>query len=136
MAFTGSLLRISGDNFPLKYVFKESYKVPPNRRQDLDPYRDANGLLHRNTLAHTATTIQFQTKPMWNDDFDKMMNFIRSRYTNTKEKKLTLTYFSPDINNYMQGTFYMPDVEYNMDLVDTVNNKIFYLSTTLEFIEY
>lgn len=136
MAFTGSLLRISGDNFPLKYVFKESYKVTPNRRQDLDPYRDANGLLHRNTLAHTATTIQFQTKPMWNDDFDKMMNFIRSRYTNTKEKKLTLTYFSPDINNYMQGTFYMPDVEYNMDLVDTVNNKIFYLSTTLEFIEY
>lgn len=136
MAFNGSLLKFSGDNFPLKYVFKESYKVTPNRRQDLDPYRDGNGLLHRNTLSHTATTIQFQTKPMWNDQFEQMMNFIRSHYTNTQEKKLQITYYSPDINSYKTGNFYVPDVEYVMDLVDTVKNRILYLSTTLEFIEY
>lgn len=136
MAFNGSLLKFSGDNFPLKYVFKESYKVTPNRRQDLDPYRDGNGYLHRNTLSHTATTIQFQTKPMWNDQFDQMMNFIRSHYTNTQEKKLQITYYSPDINSYKTGNFYVPDVEYVMDLVDTVKNRILYLSTTLEFIEY
>ena len=136
MAFNGSLIKLSGDNFPLQYVFKESYKVTPNRRQDLDPYRDANGLLHRNTISHTATTIQFQTKPMWNDEFDAMMSFIRSRYTNSLEKKLHITYFSPDINDYKTGDFYVPDVEYNMDLVDTTRRKIFYLSTTLEFIEY
>lgn len=136
MAFNGSLIKLSGDNFPLQYVFKESYKVTPNRRQDLDPYRDANGLLHRNTLSHTATTITFQTKPMWNDEFDTMMSFIRTRYTNSLEKKLHITYFSPDINDYKTGYFYVPDVEYNMDLVDTTRRKIFYLSTTLEFIEY
>lgn len=136
MAFNGSLLKFSGDNFPLKYVFKESYKVTPNRRQDLDPYRDANGYLHRNTLSHTATTIQFQTKPMWNDQFEQMMNFIRGHYTNTQEKKLQITYYSPDINSYKTGNFYVPDVEYVMDLVDTVKNRILYLSTTLEFIEY
>lgn len=136
MAFNGSLLKFSGDNFPLKYVFKESYKVTPNRRQDLDPYRDGNGYLHRNTLSHTATTIQFQTKPMWNDQFEQMMNFIRSHYTNTQEKKLQITYYSPDINSYKTGNFYVPDVEYVMDLVDTVKNRILYLSTTLEFIEY
>ena len=136
MAVNGSLIKLSGDNFPLQYVFKESYKVTPNRRQDLDPYRDANGLLHRNTISHTATTIQFQTKPMWNDEFDAMMSFIRSRYTNSLEKKLHITYFSPDINDYKTGDFYVPDVEYNMDLVDTTRRKIFYLSTTLEFIEY
>lgn len=136
MAFNGSLLKFSGDNFPLKYVFKESYKVTPNRRQDLDPYRDGNGYLHRNTLPHTATTIQFQTKPMWNDQFEQMMNFIRSHYTNTQEKKLQITYYSPDINSYKTGNFYVPDVEYVMDLVDTVKNRILYLSTTLEFIEY
>lgn len=136
MAFNGSLLKFSGDNFPLKYVFKESYKVTPNRRQDLDPYRDGNGLLHRNTLSHTATTIEFQTKPMWNSEFEQMMSFIRNHYTNTQEKKLSITYYSPDINDYKTGNFYVPDVEINMDLVDTVKNKIMYLSTTLEFIEY
>ena len=136
MAFNGSLIKLSGDNFPLQYVFKESYKVTPNRRQDLDPYRDANGLLHRNTLSHTATTITFQTKPMWNDEFDTMMSFIRTRYTNSLEKNLHITYFSPDINDYKTGYFYVPDVEYNLDLVDTTRRKIFYLSTTLEFIEY
>lgn len=136
MAFNGSLLKMSGDNFPLKYVYKESYKVTPNRRQDLDPYRDANGLLHRNTLSHTATTIQFQTKPMWNNEFDAMMSFIRARYSNSHEKKIHLTYFSPDINDYKSGDFYVPDVEYVMDLVDTSRRRILYLSTTLEFIEY
>lgn len=136
MSFNGSLIKFSGDNFPLKYVFKESYKVTPNRRQDLDPYRDGNGKLHRNTLSHTATTIQFQTKPMWNDDFDTMMSFIRSHYTNDLEKKLSITYFSPDTNSYKTGNFYVPDIEYTIDLVDTTKNKILYLSTTLEFIEY
>ena len=73
---------------------------------------------------------------MWNSEFEQMMSFIRNHYTNTQEKKLSITYYSPDINDYKTGNFYVPDVEMNMDLVDTTNNKIMYLSTTLEFIEY
>lgn len=136
MAFNGSLISLGGSNFPLKYVFKESYKVTPNRRQDLDPYRDANGNLHRNVLSHTATTITFQTKPMWNTDFEAMMSFIRNRYTNVAEKKLSITYYSPDTDSYKTGNFYMPDMEFNMNMVDTYNNRILYNSMTLEFIEY
>lgn len=136
MAFNGDLLKFGNDTFPLKYVFKESYKVTPNRRQDLDPYRDGNGVLRRNTLSHTATTIQFQTRPMWNDEFEQLMSFLRSHYNNSREKKLSITYYSPDINSYKTGDFHVPDVEMTMDLVDTSNKKIFYLSTTLEFIEY
>lgn len=136
MAFDGYLIKSGSDKFPLKYVYKESYKITPNRRQDLDPYRDANGLLHRNTLSHTASTIQFQTKPMWNDDFETVMSWLRSHYSNSQEKKISLTYYSPDTNSYKNGNFYVPDIEMTMDLVDTTNNKVLYLSTTLEFIEY
>lgn len=136
MAFNGSLLSLGGSNFPLKYVFKESYKVTPNRRQDLDPYRDANGNLHRNVLSHTATTISFQTKPMWNDEMATLMAFIRNRYTDQDEKKLSITYYSPDTDSYKTGNFYMPDMEFNMDMVDTVKKKVMYKSMTLEFIEY
>lgn len=136
MAFNGYLLKSGNDNFPLKYVFKESYKITPNRRQDLDPYRDANGKLHRNTLSHTATTIQFQTKPMSNSQYESLMSWLRSHYSNLQEKKIPLTYYSPDTNSYKSGDFYVPDIEMTMDLVDTVHNKILYLSSTIEFIEY
>ena len=136
MAFNGSLLKLGGADFPLKYIYKESYKITPNRRQDLDPKRTESGKLKRNTLSHYVTTIQFQTKPMWNNEFAQMMSFIRSHYSNEKEKKFSITYYSPDTNDYETGDFYLPDVEISMDMVDTDKKKIFYLSTTIEFIEY
>lgn len=136
MAFTGSLLSLGGSNFPLQYVYKESYKVTPNRRQDLDPKRDETGVLHRNTLEHTATTIQLQTKPMYQNDMANLMAFLRNSYSNSLEKKTTITYFSPDTNTYKTGTFYVPDIQFDMNYVDTVHNRILYNSTTLEFIEY
>lgn len=136
MSFNGYLLKSGDDNFPLQYVYKESYKITPNRRQDLDPYRDANGKLHRNTLSHTASTIQLQTKPMWNDEFDTLMSWIRSHYSNSQEKKIPFSYYCPDTNSYSSGDFYVPDIEMTMDRVDTTHNKIFYLSATIEFIEY
>lgn len=136
MAFNGYLLKLGGSTFPLEYIYKESYKVTPNRRQDLDPKRDETGKLHRNTLEHTATTIQLTTKPMWNNDMDALMRFIRDSYSNSLEKKVSVNYFSPDTNSYETGNFYVPDVEFNINMVDTTNNKILYASTTIEFIEY
>lgn len=136
MAFNGYLLKLGGTTLPLKYIFKESYKVTPNRRQDLDPKRDETGKLHRNTLEHTATTISFQTKPMWNDEMASLMSLIRGSYSNSLEKKVSVTYFSPDTNSYHSGTFYVPDIEFTIDLIDTSKNKVLYLSTTIEFIEY
>ena len=136
MAFNGYLLKLGGTTLPLKYIFKESYKVTPNRRQDLDPKRDETGKLHRNTLEHTATTISFQTKPMWNDEMASLMSLIRGSYSNSLEKKVPVTYFSPDTNSYHSGTFYVPDIEFTIDLIDTNKNKVLYLSTTIELIEY
>ena len=136
MAFSGYLLKLGGSTFPLEYIYKESYKVTPNRRQDLDPKRDETGKLHRNTLEHTATTISLQTKPMWNNDMASLMSFIRGSYSNSLEKKVSVTYFSPDTNSYHSGEFYVPDIEFTIDMVDTKKNKILYLSTTIEFIEY
>jgi hypothetical protein len=136
MAFNGYLLKLNGSTFPLKYIYKESYKVTPNRVQDLDPKRVETGVLYRNALSHTVTTIQFQTKPMWNSDMSSLMSFIRSSYSNASEKKVTVNYYSPDINAYKTGTFYVPDIEFEINMIDTSKNKILYNSTTIEFIEY
>lgn len=140
MAFSGYLIKVAKSStatkatLPLKYIQAKSYKVIPNRRQDLDSYRDANGNLKRNVLSHTASTISFQTKPMNNTDMENFMSIIRNHYSVTKEKKIFLEYWCPDTNSYSTGYFYVPDVEYNIDLVRS--NSLVYYPTTIEFIEY
>ena len=136
MAFNGSLLRLGNDNFPLSYVFKESYKITPQARLDLDPFRNTEGWLMRNVLNHRATKISLTVKPMWNADHANMWSFITSHYTNAQERKLTITYYCPDTDNYATGQFYIPDFTPQMDLVDVARRKILFLSYELQFIEY
>lgn len=136
MAFNGSLIKLGSENFPLSFVYKDSYKITPNRRQDMDSQRNANGILIRNVLDHTASTISFTTKPMTNSDLASMMSFIRRKYINEKEKKLSITYYCPDLDDYKVGEFYLPDIEFPIMQVDVENRKIRYGSFTLEFIEY
>lgn len=136
MAFNGTLLLLGGTNFPLGYIYKESYKVAPNRALDLDSTRTANGVMTRTVLDHTATTISFDVRPMWNDDCKRMWDFIRSKFINDKEKKVRATYYSPELDDYKSGDFYIPDFEFPINLVDVKNKRILYNSYTLEFIEY
>lgn len=136
MAFNGYLLKMGADVFPLSFVYKNSYSITPNRRQDVDSTRNANGVLERNVLDHMPSTISFQTKPMYNDDLEKMMSFIRSHYSVEKEKKLVLEYYCPDINGYKTGEFYVPDISFPIDMVDVEKKRILYREFQLEFIEY
>lgn len=136
MSFNGSLLQMGADNFPLSFVYKDSYKISPNRRMDLDSSRNANGVLMRTVLDHAPSTISFQTKPMFNQDVKRLMDFIRSHYINENEKKVLLTYYCPDLDDYRTGEFYIPDIEFPIMEVDVKKKKIRYDSISLEFIEY
>lgn len=136
MSFNGSLLQMGADNFPLSFVYKDSYKISPNRRMDLDSSRNANGVLMRTVLDHAPSTISFQTKPMFNQDVKRLMDFIRSHYINENEKKVLLTYYCPDLDDYRTGEFYVPDIEFPIMEVDVKKKKIRYDSISLEFIEY
>lgn len=136
MAFNGYLIKMGADVFPLSFVYKSSYTVTPNRRQDVDPTRNANGVLERNVLDHMPSTISFQTKPMYNNELNELMTFIRSHYSVEKEKKIVLEYYCPDIDDYKTGEFYLPDISFPIDMVDTKNKRILYREFQLEFIEY
>lgn len=136
MAFNGYLIKMGADVFPLSFVYKNSYSITPNRRQDVDPTRNANGVLERNVLDHMPSTISFQTKPMYNNDLNELMTFIRNHYSVEKEKKVVLEYYCPDIDDYKTGEFYLPDISFPIDMVDTENKRILYREFQLEFIEY
>lgn len=136
MAFDGNLIYLGSGNtpLPLSFIKVQSYKAVPNRRQDLDSTRNANGVLQRTVLNHYASTIEFQTVPMNNSTKNAFMNLMRSNYTSEKEKKMHMRYYCPDTDSYKEGDFYVPDVEFPIIFIDGLN--IQYDSITWEFIEY
>lgn len=136
MAFDGNLIKMgSGETpLPLSYIKVQSYKVVPNRRQDLDSTRNANGVLQRTVLDHYASTVEFSTIPMDNNQMATFMSLLRSKYSVEKEKKIRLTYYCPDTDSYKSGDFYVPDIEFPIIYID--GTTIQYDSVTLEFIEY
>lgn len=131
MAFQGFLLRVGSYTIPLSYMKIESYKSAPGQRQDLDSYRDATGLLHRNVLPHTATKVEFETPYLYNNEFRTLMQGIRSNYTNTLARMCNLTYYDDETDTYKTGRFYMPGtMEFQR------YNKNIYAPCRIAFIEY
>ena len=135
MAYNGYIMKFGNDEFDMGWIFRDTFAITPNRRQDRDSYRNANGKMVRNVLDHTATTITFQSKPMTRHDFALMMEFIRDHFSNAQERKLSITYYSPDINAYKTGNFYIPDFEVTT-IMQKKSGELLYNTCTLEFIEY
>lgn len=139
MAFSGYLIKVGGSlgtELPMKYIKIEGYNITSNQRMETEAKRDLTGSLHRSTVAHTATKVEFTTPNITNDDVDAMMTLFRNAWSNTTERKLTLEYYDPETNAYKTGDFYMPDIKYEMYSVDTVNNIIRYKEIRVAFIEY
>lgn len=138
MAFNGTLMMFGADVFPTKFIQAESYTITPQRRLDLDSgVNNANGVLQRNVLDHTPTTISFSVRDgLWNDENAELWAFIQNHYINAAEQKVTVNYYSPKTDSYETGDFYIPDIEFPIYFVDSANQRIQYRSYTIELIEY
>lgn len=131
MAFQGYLIKVGNYTIPLTYMKLESYKSAPDQRQDLDSYRDADGVLHRNVLPHTATKIEFETPYLFMSQLQELIQNIRSNFLTSIARDCTLTYYDEETNSYKTGHFYMPGtMEY------TMYNKQIYAPCRFAFIEY
>ena len=134
MSFSGYLIKIgSNDTFFNKFIVAQSYKVA-KKIQDLDSYRDANGLLHRNALDHLSYTIEFEVKPLNNTRMQEFLGAIRSNFVEPKERKVSMSFYLPETDTYETSYFYMPDPELTIDHIE--NNVISYTKTTIKFIGY
>lgn len=134
MAFSGYLIKIgSNDTFYNKYIVGATYKVT-KKIIDVDSYRDANGVLHRNAMDHLSYTIEFEVKPLDNVRMETLLSSIRSNFTTPKERKVDVTFYLPEDNNYVTASMYMPDIDFNIDHLTA--GKIFYKNTRIKFIGY
>ena len=140
MAFTGELVELkTGANdvpFPLKFIKSESYKVTPDQRMEASATRSTTGVLVRQTVSHTASKIDFNTVAMTNKDVSTIQTLLSNAYTNAQERKLDLRYYNPATDSYKTGTFYVPDVDYNIIHIDAALKVIYYDSIRFAFIEY
>lgn len=140
MAFNGKLVELkTGANyveFPLKYMRAESYKVTPNQRMEVSANRATTGVLHRNTVAHTASKIEFNTPQLTNSDMNAIHTMLTNAYTDSLQRKLDLRYYDPSSDSYKTGTFYVPDIDYDINRIERTPKIIHYNETRFAFIEY
>lgn len=139
MAYSGYLIKVGGNSgtvLPMKYIKVTGYDITPNQRMESEAKRDVTGVLHRTTVAHTATKVEFNTPVLTNKDVDAMMSLFRNAWSSTAERKLTLYYYDMETNSYKTGTFYMPDIKFQIDHIDNNNNIVYYSETRIAFIEY
>ncbi len=134
MAYGGFLIKVGDYTVPFRFIEASKYKASI-KGQDLDSYRDANGILHREALKNKAIKTEWET-PTGKEESElrELMDNIRSQYTNQIEKKALVTAWMPEIGDYVTMDCYMPDVEYTIDYAD--ESTIEYSSFRLAFIGY
>ena len=137
MGYNGYLIKVGTYEIPMKFIALEGYKVTPNMRQDLDPFRDNNGVLTRNVVTNMPSKIEFNTPYLLRRDMQTLMTNIRSQFTNSAEKKASVTFFCEDIDDYKTEDMYIPDVPFEMYHRNADNFDLsLYKPTTIKFIGY
>ena len=134
MAYNGYLIKVGSYTIPQNKIKAESYNAVLHV-QDLDSFRDANGVLNRTALEHTVAEVNFELKAMLtNSDVSEIFSNIRNNYTVSSERKVLATIYVPELDDYITQDMYMPDVSF--PIYGTYNNVITYNSIPVSFIGY
>lgn len=118
-----------------KYIKYDGYDQTPNARQDLDSYRDADGVLQRNALKHTATGIEFDTHAMWSEEFDPMVDAMVASYINFNERDAMCSYYDFETHTQKTGHFYL-DSNWKTNVIWRRGDRLLYGETHFAFVEY
>ena len=135
MAYQGYLIKIgdyiiSGKKFIRADSFNTTLIV-----QDLDSYRDMEGVLHRTALNHRVNKIEFETRAMLTEtQMEELLSGIRSQYINQNERKVSATIFVPELNDYMTQDMYLADLQFS--IYGVLNGIIYYNPVRFAFIAY
>lgn len=114
MAYQGYLIKLGEQILPHKYIKADSFATTLIT-QDLDSYRDMEGVLHRTALQHRVNKIEFETPAMLtNFQVKELINIISSNYMNSAEKKVLATIYVPEIDDYMTQEMYVPDISFSI----------------------
>jgi len=128
---TSYLFQFGTYQIPNEYIAEGGYEIAPNQRQDLDPYTDANGITHRNTLEHTKTDITIAIRNLKWEQFTSLISGLVTNYI-SNERDAICSYFDMETMTVKSGHFYLdPSCKFK---VRRLNDKVD--GFTLRFTEY
>lgn len=133
MAYEGYLIKVGNYKIPTdKFIKAESYSVYANM-QDVDPWTDADGYVHRTAVELKALKVEFETPPMLtNITFEELMSNIRENYISEKERTCKVTAYIPEFNDYVTQKAYLAD--FTPQIYGTYCGEIKYNPIRLAFI--
>jgi hypothetical protein len=136
MEFEGYLLKSGNDIFPHKYIEYSSWESTPNQREEIKAYRDDNTRdLTRVTAAGRKTAIAFKTRDSLTlDEKIEIQTFFTSHETDAAERKIPLTFWNDEDNEYKTGYFYRPNLKFPIKSIS--GNSIVYGSVQIDLVEY
>lgn len=143
MAYKGYLLKVGvGNANPYvitgqRYINYKSYEVT-KEVQDMDSYRDATGVLHRNALSHVPIKVTFETLPnLTNADIKTFfIDGISANYHTPLERKAMIEVYVPELDDYISQDMYMAGPTLKIRSIDLKTNVIHYESIKVSFIGY
>ena len=132
MAYSGFLLKIGDWVFPESLMAANSYS-PYVNMQDVDPWTDENGELHRNPIDLKALKVEFETKNMLTStQFAEIMRNIRANYVSEKGRSCFITAYIPEYDDYVTQLGYLAD--FQPQIYTTGGGIVKYNSIRLAFI--
>lgn len=143
----GYLVKVGDYTIPFRYIKAESYSCVWSVT-DFDSYRDANGTLHRDSVApNRVMKVEWETPDMSDTEFETLMANIRSQYLTTaavdsvplfngkKAKSCNVTAWMPEEAAYKSDVCYLTsDVNFSIRYAD--ENGIRYNPVRFAFIGY
>lgn len=137
--FSGWLIKFGNVILPNSFILADGWESTPNQRVDIDAYRDANVLLHRETSENFKTSLRINLRAMSLEEriaYNNVIGLATLGFNEKKQRKLMITYWNDEELIYKTATMYMSDVTYNINTVDEVDRDIEYNGFTIELIEY
>ena len=135
MAIGNYLIMVGSYKIPLEYMRQETYQITYSTL-DLDSYRDANGVLHRNALSHKVSKIEFNVPMMSMSKLQTLIKNITDNYVNATEKKVLVTYYNIETDSYLSQNMYVPDIPFTIRNADLANGIVNMNETRIAFIGY
>ncbi len=137
--FEGWLIKFGNVILPNSFILTDGWESTPNQRVEIDAYRDANVLLHRETSENFKTSLTLNIRSMDLVEMTAFKNVIglaTLEITSKRERRLSVTYWNDEELTYKTATMYMPDITYSIRTVDEAAKNIEYNSFSIELIEY
>ena len=137
--FQGWLIKFGDVILPNAFLLADGWESTPNQRLEIDAYRDANALLHRETAKDFKTKLKLNIRDMTLTErmaLENVIGLAALPEQENRQRRVRLTYWNDETLDYAVGVFYISDRTYTIHTVNEKEKDLEYNGFTLTLVEY